>query len=223
MPNDEQVAAAEELLSTFSWAVQAHEIRAKNPDCRFRSSLIPFSSHISDVVKTLNKWGISLNSSEVEIDDALKILQLGTLHDTIEDTTVTKDAVVDRFGLEMYNLILQVTSADNHESREQKWCFLHGFMSEAIDHRAVIVKIADRYSNVKDYADSDPHYAAFYALQAFPLYERWSSDCFNSVWPSSVMFRVGRAIWELSEIIRHRYSLHLEEFDMEGAKKLVTK
>ena len=75
----------------------------------------------------------------------------GLLHDTIEDTEVTKDDISTRYGNDVLHLVESVTNLSrikfnsrNHKKAEN---FMKMFISFANDIRAIIIKLADRLHN----------------------------------------------------------------------------
>ncbi|MFZ5391730.1 MAG: RelA/SpoT family protein [Patescibacteria group bacterium] len=84
----------------------------------------------------------------------------GLLHDTLEDTTIKKDEVMEKFGPEVADLIDGVTkvshirlknitlSAKNEEQYKQIESLRKLFLAMAKDIRVVIIKLADRLHNI---------------------------------------------------------------------------
>jgi len=208
------------IMKTMEWSFMAHNVYAKSDANRFRkNTLIPYFTHITDVLKKLSRFGINLSNNKLDINEVVLIQQLAILHDVLEDTNITVGQMIAEFGEEVTKLVLQVTRKDGHESRLQKWDFLYGFLSEDVHHYSVVVKITDRYVNVMDYCDTDRWYAAFYALQAYPLYIRWKEDKNN--WPSEIKIAINNSISELSGIVQTRYSKNIFDFDIENVKELI--
>lgn len=212
--------AADLIAKTMGYAFVAHNNLARSENNRFRkNTLLPYITHICDVYKKLSRYGIHLNNDKLDFEEVTKIQQVAILHDVLEDTTITYNQLSSEFGSEIADLVVQVTRKDGHESREQKWEFLNGFLSEDVHHYAVIVKIADRYVNTMDYYDTDIWYAGFYALQAYPLYLRWKEDRNN--WPNEIKIAINNSINELSAIVKQRYSHSILDLDFESVKKLI--
>jgi len=213
--------AANLVMKTLSVSFLAHDSFAKKYDNRFRkNTLLPYITHITDVYKKLSRCGINLSNNKLDIEEVIKVQQLAILHDILEDTTITEEKLASEFGDEILKLVKQVTRKDGNESREQKWEFLNGFLSDDIHHYSVVVKIIDRYVNTMDYFDTDAWYAGYYALQAYPLYIRWKEDKNN--WPSEIKIAINNCIHELSVIVKSRYGKNIFDFDFENVKKLVT-
>jgi (p)ppGpp synthase/HD superfamily hydrolase len=99
-----------------------------------------------------------------------EILAASMLHDYIEDQGGTYEGVKERFNENVAKLVVQCTRLPNQESKKGKYEFLESFYGK--ETAAILIKIADRYCNVKDYyrTPGKEKYASTYALQAYPLY-----------------------------------------------------
>ena len=107
-----------------------------------RKSGEPYFNHCVAVAQILASWGMDQN-----------IIIGGLLHDTIEDTKVTKDDIKDRYGDDILFLVESVTNLSgikfnsrNHQKAEN---FMKMFLSFAKDIRAILIKLADRLHNLK--------------------------------------------------------------------------
>ncbi|NJP41734.1 bifunctional (p)ppGpp synthetase/guanosine-3',5'-bis(diphosphate) 3'-pyrophosphohydrolase [Oscillospiraceae bacterium HV4-5-C5C] len=89
--------------------------------------------------------------TELEPDDATLIAAL--LHDTVEDTPITKEKLVEAFGPEVQELVDGVTKLDkmSFNSREEMQAenFRKMFLAMAKDIRVVWIKLADRLHNMR--------------------------------------------------------------------------
>ena len=107
-----------------------------------RKSGEPYFIHCVAVAQILASWGMDKN-----------IIIGGLLHDTIEDTKVTKNDIKDRYGDDVLFLVESVTNLSgikfnsrNHQKAEN---FMKMFLSFAKDIRAILIKLADRLHNLK--------------------------------------------------------------------------
>jgi len=217
--------ASEVVMRTMEWAMEAHMHRAKEDGNRKRKgSMIPFFTHCVEVMKRVSYYGLHFKSKAHFVDRVQLGLQLGLSHDTLEDTEVSYDEIVDKWGRQLADLVKQTTRADGQESRLQKWEFLADFTRGWQDPLAVLVKVADRYVNVMDYFRGDPRYAAFYALQGMPLYHRFRQDVSDGQWDDELAYYVGQDIHQLYQIIKARYG-YMDPYSMPllEVKKMVTK
>ena len=107
-----------------------------------RKSGEPYFNHCVAVATILADWGMDQN-----------MVIGGLLHDTIEDTEVTKDDISTRYGNDVLHLVESVTNLSgikfnsrNHKKAEN---FMKMFISFANDIRAIIIKLADRLHNLR--------------------------------------------------------------------------
>ena len=89
-----------------------------------------FESHVIQVVKILQ-----------QVTDDPDIICAAYLHDTIEDTDVTYEDIVERFGKRVADLVMEVT----HEGQKDN----HGYYFPRLKTRdGILLKFADRLSNL---------------------------------------------------------------------------
>lgn len=109
---------------------------------QFRHSGEPYFSHPVAVAALL---------TEQRLDDATIITAL--LHDTIEDTRASYNIVAEKFGQEVADLVDGVTKLTNLQlsSTETKQAenFRKLFMAMSKDLRVILVKLADRFHNMR--------------------------------------------------------------------------
>jgi len=107
-----------------------------------RKSGDPYISHPVEVAYILAELGQDPSA-----------VSAGLLHDTIEDTSVTKEHIVTMFGEDIYNLVEGVTKLGKiyFESKEEEQAenFRKMFLAMAKDLRVVIIKLADRLHNMR--------------------------------------------------------------------------
>jgi (p)ppGpp synthase/HD superfamily hydrolase len=118
---------------------------------------LPYLVHPLEVLKLLWSWGVH---DEV-------VLAAAALHDVFEDTDSTGHDVHDACGIDVYNLVAELTLW----SGQDKANYLQAFADPA--HKSVeslVIKVADRICNVRDFARTDRAYAAKYLLKAEPLH-----------------------------------------------------
>ncbi len=123
------------LRAAYAYALDAHE-------GQFRRSGEPYIVHPVAVAGLL---------AEQRLDDATLITAL--LHDTVEDTTATRDDIVRLFGAEIADLVDGVTKLTNFQlnSTETKQAenFRKLFVAMSKDMRVILVKLFDRLHNMR--------------------------------------------------------------------------
>ena len=123
----------------FIW--NAYCFSQKAHDGQLRKSGKPYFTHCASVGVTLSKWNMDAST-----------VAAGLLHDVIEDTNVTREEMVDKFGVEVTELVDGVSklSGIKFSSRLEKQAenFMKMFLSVAKDLRVIIIKFADRLHNM---------------------------------------------------------------------------
>lgn len=119
----------------FLYAEQAHE-------GQYRRSGEPYVSHPLAVADIL---------ADMHVDHESLLAAL--LHDVIEDTPISKEAIESQFGAEVANLVDGVTKLTHLEfetkKEEQAENFQKMALAMAKDIRVIIVKLADRLHNMR--------------------------------------------------------------------------
>jgi (p)ppGpp synthase/HD superfamily hydrolase len=158
---------------------------------------VPYVQHLFDVHKRTVHY---LMTGEDDLELATHVMQAGALmHDLIEDTDVTYEYIASMFGHEVANLVQELSRPDDMgNTRKDKYEWMEGYMEKSLE--SVIIKIADRYSNVMDYmADEKKQaYASFYALQGYPVYQAYLIYGGSNI-------RILDDIHAMDEIVRKRY------------------
>ncbi len=115
-----------------------------------RSSGEPFSIHPLAVAIILTDLGMDLDT-----------ITAGLLHDTIEDTSVTKEELESRFGLEVADMVDGVTKLSrlSYKTKEEQQVenLRKMFLAMAKDIRVIIIKLSDRLHNLRtlEYVDEE--------------------------------------------------------------------
>tara|TARA_B100000900_G_scaffold280743_1_gene240182 strand:+ start:1041 stop:3239 length:2199 start_codon:yes stop_codon:yes gene_type:complete len=120
---------------------KAYELAQTLHEGQKRASGEPYFSHCENVGLILSKW-------KIDVDTIIA----GLLHDTIEDTEVSKKELTQEFNSDVTNLIEGVTKLSgirfNSKKQEQAENFMKMFLSMAKDIRVIIIKFADRLHNM---------------------------------------------------------------------------
>ena len=130
-PDDEKVLF---IWDAYCFSQDAHS-------GQLRRSGKPYFTHCASVGVTLSKWKMDSNT-----------IAAGLLHDVIEDTEISRDDMVKKFGEEVTELVDGVSnlSGMKFSSRMEKQAenFMKMFLSVAEDLRVIIIKFADRLHNM---------------------------------------------------------------------------
>ncbi len=109
---------------------------------QFRSSGAPYISHPIAVAEILARWKLDADT-----------LMAALLHDVIEDTSVAKPILIERFGPHVAELVDGLSKLERVEfaSKEQQQAesFRKMLLAMARDVRVILVKLADRLHNMQ--------------------------------------------------------------------------
>jgi (p)ppGpp synthase/HD superfamily hydrolase len=119
--------------------------------------------HLARVVATLRRYGI----------DEPRLLAAAWLHDTVEDTDVTIEAVEQTFGADVADLVWRLTDEPGKNRRER-----HELTHRKIRGRseAVGIKLADRIANVQSSAEERSHLRGMYRAE----YPQFRADLYRA-------------------------------------------
>ncbi len=101
-------------------------------------------------------------------DGTEAMIQAALLHDTLEDTDATYEDIERRFGKEVADLVLDVTSDKEESGRIGKTSYLSNKM-RAMNDDALLIKLADRLDNVSDISNENTVWRAAYVLQTIEI------------------------------------------------------
>ena len=94
-------------------------------------------------------------SNEVSGVDDEDVIVAALLHDTVEDTNTTPDEIIAYFGVEVANMVMEVT--DNKSLPKTVRKQLQIDHAPSLSKGAKLVKLADKICNLRDMAISPPH------------------------------------------------------------------
>jgi guanosine-3',5'-bis(diphosphate) 3'-pyrophosphohydrolase len=113
-------------------------------------------------------------SALAEPDTNLIIAAL--LHDTVEDAEVTKEELVERFGGDVADLVMEVTDDKSLPKAERKR--LQIVHASQISGRAQVIKLADKISNLRSILASPP---ADWSVERKRDYFNWAKQVVNGL------------------------------------------
>ncbi|MDD5629666.1 MAG: RelA/SpoT family protein [Elusimicrobia bacterium] len=123
------------LAKAYDFSVRAHADQE-------RASGEVYFVHCQSVATSLVEWKMDLPT-----------ICAGLLHDTLEDTPITEEAMREEFGEEITRLVLGVTKLERLEysSRDdvqaENWRKM--LLATAQDIRVIVIKLADRQHNMR--------------------------------------------------------------------------
>lgn len=129
-----------ELLRAVRFAADKHRHQRRKD----RASS-PYVNHPIAVAETLARVG---NVSD------LAVLQAGLLHDTIEDTETTPKELEQYFGIEVKDLVIEVTDDKALSKQQRKKAQIEHAVH--LSNRAKQIKLADKICNVSDIMHAPP-------------------------------------------------------------------
>ena len=129
------------LLEAASFAAKRHTHQKRKG-----SDGEPYINHPLEVANLLANVG--------KVDD-LDILIAAILHDTVEDTGVTKEELEMRFGQQVADYVSEVTDDKSLPKEERKR--LQVEHAPHLSHGAKQIKLADKISNITDVTNNPPH------------------------------------------------------------------
>ncbi|MBT1446387.1 bifunctional GTP diphosphokinase/guanosine-3',5'-bis pyrophosphate 3'-pyrophosphohydrolase [Shewanella sp. JM162201] len=121
---------------------QAYQVARDAHEGQMRTSGEPYITHPVAVAKIL---------ADMRLDH--ETLMAALLHDTIEDTQVTKDDLTELFGSSVADLVEGVSKLDKLKFRDKKEAQAENFrkmmMAMTQDIRVILIKLADRTHNMR--------------------------------------------------------------------------
>ena len=127
------------LLEAVEYAAHVHAGQTRKGAAKE-----PYVTHVVDVARR-----VATVAPEDEV-----LLLAALLHDAVEDTEATREAVAGRFGEEVAALVMEVTDDKSLPKQERKR--LQVVEAPGKSRRAKLIKLADKTSNLTALADSPP-------------------------------------------------------------------
>ena len=180
---------------------RAYEYSEKAHRGQVRESGEPYINHCLAVAMIL---------AEQHLDTAT--IAAGMIHDVVEDTEYSLEAVTKHFGDEIAELVDGVTkiSGVSFKSREEEQVeyFRKMLLSMAHDIRVIVIKLADRLHNMRTLEYCDPEKRIRIATETGDVYG-----------PLAHRFGMARMKWELEDLtLKHlkpdRYNYLVEKIEL---------
>ena len=147
----------------------AIQLAVKYHGYQYRANVInglkmPYIIHPLEVCKKVWLWGIG--------DEDVMIAAI--LHDVVEDSILTAQDIENQFGPKIAKIVEELTfkpeeNWSKEEKAKRKEEYIRSFKTKSC--AALILKLADRLSNVMDYFYVDPKRAKKYFHKADDLYD----------------------------------------------------
>jgi GTP diphosphokinase / guanosine-3',5'-bis(diphosphate) 3'-diphosphatase len=149
--------AVNDILKAALFAAEKHSGQRRKG-----TAAEPYVNHLLEVAELVS-------STLPEPDTNLVIAAL--LHDTIEDTGVTKEELVQAFGSDVADLVMEVTDDKSLPKAERKR--LQIVNASNISVRAQAIKLADKISNLRAILASPP---ADWSVERRREYVQWAKQ-----------------------------------------------
>ena len=150
------------LIDALAFAADKHRTqRRKDPEAS------PYINHPIALARVL--------SVEGRVRD-VKVLAAAVLHDTLEDTKTTYEELHERFGPAIAGIVREVTDDKTLLPAERKRLQIEH--AGELSHRARLVKLADKISNLRDLTLNAP---SEWSLQRRRDYFDWAKKVIDKV------------------------------------------
>ncbi|UCD68665.1 MAG: bifunctional (p)ppGpp synthetase/guanosine-3',5'-bis(diphosphate) 3'-pyrophosphohydrolase [Betaproteobacteria bacterium] len=145
-----------QLESAYQFSNSAHH-------GQFRLTGDPYISHPVAVSQILLQWRLDAQA-----------LTAALLHDVMEDTSVTKEEIEDKYGKTVAELVDGVSKLDKFQfesqEHEQAENFRKMLLAMGRDVRVILIKLADRLHNMRTLNAMQPHKRARIARETMEIY-----------------------------------------------------
>ena len=150
------------ILKAAHFAAQKHrDQRRKDEDAS------PYINHPISVAKIISEIG--------NIEDP-EVLAAALLHDTLEDTSTTREELIENFGQRVCSLVEEVS--DDKTLPRQTRKDLQIQHAPQLSEGAVLIKLGDKISNVTDITNTPPtNWDSNRRLEYFDWAEKVIDNC----------------------------------------------
>lgn len=135
-----ELTSLQAILRAASFAAEKHAAQKRKG-----AKAEPYVNHVLEVAALVS-------NALTQPDTNLIIAAL--LHDTIEDVGVTKEQLIEEFGTDVADLVVEMTDDKSLPKAERKRLQIVNAPKKSV--RAQVVKLADKISNVRSIRSSPP-------------------------------------------------------------------
>ncbi|MDE1970676.1 MAG: bifunctional (p)ppGpp synthetase/guanosine-3',5'-bis(diphosphate) 3'-pyrophosphohydrolase [Patescibacteria group bacterium] len=151
-----------EKLNTSPLVKHAYDFAEHAHKGQLRKSGDPYFTHCVGVAESVLKW----NLDDQSIAAAL-------LHDVVEDTSYTREDIASQFGKEVAFLVEGLTKLEEAESRgshSEAESLRKMLLAMVEDPRVIIIKLADRYHNLRTLQHLSPERQKTFAKESIDIF-----------------------------------------------------
>src|ERR1022692_1580656 len=152
-----ELKSVQAILNAANFAAEKHAAQRRKG-----AAAEPYVNHLLEVAHLIS-------TALSEPDTNLVIAAL--LHDTIEDAGVTKEELIQAFGADVAELVVEVTDDKALPKAERKRLQIVNAPKKSV--RAQVIKLADKTSNLRAILHSPP---ADWSLQRRREYFEWAKQ-----------------------------------------------
>lgn len=151
------------MQSIIEFIIEAHKGQTRKNE--IDQTNLPYVCHPLEVMSMVWRWGCAKDPS---------ILAAAALHDVLEDCDVTTEQIEEIAGtvvsLTVQNLTFTCYDKPGTESYKiAKQQYIESFRDK--DLYSLVIKLADRICNIRDFRAQNPKYAIKYIEKSRPLFQ----------------------------------------------------
>lgn len=128
------------IVRAFDFAARKHSDQRRKGAARE-----PYINHLAEVAELVARASEGTDP---------ELIAAAILHDTVEDTATTKAELTELFGVEVANLVGEVTDNKSLEKEVRKRLQIETAPHKSL--RAKVIKLADKTSNLRAIVRSPP-------------------------------------------------------------------
>ncbi len=137
---DTSLKAVQEVLRATQFAAEKHAQQRRKG-----AAAEPYVNHVIEVAGL-----VAMALAEPDTN----LVMAALLHDTIEDTGTTKSELIEHFGSDVADLVVELTDDKSLPKEERKRLQIENAPHKSV--RAQMIKLADKTSNLRSILSSAP-------------------------------------------------------------------